>query len=86
MINTITYFVSTILTYVLGLLSKKFKWNEELPIPLQNCLVAIVVFAIAILYMWLANKPIEMNTLFEQIMVAIGGTGSATLLYDVKNK
>ena len=44
MINLIIYIVSTLLTYILGLLSKKFKWNETLPIPIQNIFVELLHF------------------------------------------
>ena len=78
MINTLIYIVSTILTYILGILAKKFKWNEQIPIPIQNILVGIVVFIIA----WALNTPENTQELLNQIVVALGGAGTATLGYD----
>ena len=48
LVSIIVYVVTTIFTYVLGILSKKFKWNEELPIPVQNIMIGITAFAIAV--------------------------------------
>lgn len=84
MINIITYITSTLFTYVMGLLSKKFKWNEELPIPVQNVLVGIVVFALSVAYLKIVKEPINVEIIIEQIMVALGGSGTATLYYDNK--
>lgn len=78
MVNTLIYIVSTVLTYILGLLAKKFKWNEQLPIPIQNILIGIVVFALA----WLFATPASPQELLNQIVVALGGAGTATLGYD----
>lgn len=78
MVNLLIYIVSTVLTYVLGILAKKFKWNEELPIPIQNILVGITVFFIA----WVFINPANPQELLNQIVVALGGAGTATLGYD----
>ena len=78
MINMLIYIVSTILTYVLGILAKKFKWNQTLPIPVQNIMVGLTVFVIA----WTLTKTPNPETLFEQIMASLGGAGTATLGYD----
>lgn len=82
MINLITYAVSTILTYTLGLLSKKFKWNETIPIPIQNIFVALITFGIAYLWFHFTNTEMEAQDILEQIIVALGGAGTATLAYD----
>lgn len=78
MVNILIYIVSTLLTYVLGLLAKKRKWNEQLPIPVQNILVGILVFALALLFTDETNP----QELLNQIVVALGGAGTATLGYD----
>lgn len=83
MINLIIYVVSTILTYVLGLLSKKFKWNETLPIPLQNILVGGFTFLVAYIWCKASGTEIEAQAMVEQIVVALGGAGTATLSYDI---
>lgn len=82
MINLITYAISTVLTYILGLLSKKFKWNETLPIPIQNIIVAILTFSIIFIIAKINGTQIEAENILEQIIVALGGAGTATLAYD----
>lgn len=84
MINTITYIVSTLFTYIMGLLSKKYGWNEELPIPVQNVLVGMFVFGVVFVYTYYAKIPFNFESIIEQIICAIGGSGTATLYYDNK--
>lgn len=84
MISIITYVVSTLFTYIMGILSKQWGWNEELPIPVQNILIGIFVFAISIFYLQLTKQEINLEILAEQVIVALGGSGSATLYYDTK--
>lgn len=84
MINTITYIISTLFTYIMGLLSKKFGWNEELPIPVQNILVGMFVFGIVFVYTYYTKIPFNFESIIEQIICAIGGSGTATLYYDNK--
>lgn len=81
MVNVLIYIVSTLVTYIMGILSKKFKWNESLPIPVQNIIVGAIVFLLA----WLFTKP-NTEELLNQIIVALGGAGTATLGYDVKKE
>lgn len=78
MINMLIYIISTLLTYFLGIIAKKLKWNEDLPIPIQNILVGLIVFGIA----YLILKPSDMTELANQIWLALGGAGTATLVYD----
>lgn len=78
MINMLIYIISTLLTYFLGIAAKKFKWNEELPIPIQNILVGLIVFGIT----YIILKPADMTELANQIWLALGGAGTATLVYD----
>lgn len=80
MIEILVYIVSTVLTYTLGILSKKFKWNETLPIPMQNILVGIVVFAI----FYITKRPSDVEAAIRQIIIALGGAGTATLGYDTQ--
>ena len=86
MIETLTYFTSAIVTYVLGLLSKKFQWNETLPIPVQNIIVGIIVFLLSLLIAKATGTEIDMQGLTKQIIVALGGAGTATLGYDATRK
>lgn len=78
MIKVLIYIVSTLLTYFLGILAKKFKWNEQIPIPIQNILVGLVVFFLA----WALTNPVDTEELINQIALALGGAGTATLGYD----
>lgn len=80
MVNIMIYIVSTLLTYTLGLISKHFKWNESVPIPVQNILVGIIVFTI----FYVIYKPDNLEDLLQQIITALGGTGTATLGYDTQ--
>jgi len=84
MVNIITYAVSTVLTYIFGVISKNNNWNEDLPIPVQNILIGIVVFALSVLATYLLKEPIDVKSIAEQVIVALGGAGSATLFYDTK--
>lgn len=79
MINSLIFITSTLMTYIMGILSKKFKWNEVMPIPVQNIIVGIIVFAIA--YFFTKENGEE---LLEQIITALGGSGTATLGYDLQ--
>lgn len=82
MINLIIYIVSTLLTYILGLLSKKFKWNETLPIPIQNIFVGVITFLVAYICCKVAGTEIDIQSTMEKIIVALGGAGTAALGYD----
>lgn len=86
MINYITYGVSTLLTYFMGLASKKFGWNEELPIPVQNILIALFSLGISIVVMHIMNKPIDFEIIAQQVIASIGGSGTATLYYDTRKE
>lgn len=78
MLEILIYVVATVVTYVLGIISKKCNWNESLPIPVQNIIVGIIVFVI----FYLTQKPSNAEVIAEQIMLALGGVGTATLGYD----
>lgn len=78
MVNLIVYIVSTLFTYIFGILSKHFKWNENLPIPVQNVIIALICFSIA----YIIYRPENGQELFQQIFLAVGGSGTASLIYD----
>lgn len=80
MVNILVYIASTILTYVLGICAKKFKWNEQLPIPVQNILVGLTVLVLA----WLLSEPVDAQEIFNLVIAASGGAGTATLGYDTQ--
>lgn len=78
MLEFLIYAVSTVFTYVMGVISKKLKWNETLPVPIQNLIVGGIVFGI----FYIIKRPAEIETIINQIMLAIGGAGTAALSYD----
>ena len=82
MVNGITYIISTLFTYIMGILSKKFGWNEEMPIPVQNILIALLVLGTTLIIQWITKEPIDLKSIIEQILSALGGAGTATLCYD----
>ena len=82
MIEELVFIFSAILTYVLGKISKKFNWNENLPIPIQNILVGLIVFGIVILYQKATGETIAIQETIRQIYYTLGGSGLATLVYD----
>lgn len=84
LIPYITAGVTAIVTYWLGKLSKKFKWNEKLPIEVQNVLITITAFAVSILIVYLCGEPLEFKTIAIQIISSLSGSGGATIYYDNK--
>ena len=78
MLEVLVYIVSTIVTYVLGIISKKCKWNEQLPIPIQNIIVGVIVFTI----FYIVKRPVDVEIALQQLMLALGGAGTAALSYD----
>ena len=78
MLQVLVYIVSTLVTYILGLISKKFKWNEQMPIPIQNIIIGIIVFTI----FYIVQRPSDIELALEQLMLAMGGAGTAALSYD----
>lgn len=86
MIKLLTYIVSTLFTYILGIISKKKGFNETLPIPIQNIIVGIIVFILSLIIVHIQKEHISAQNIIEQIIVAIGGSGTATLAYDIRKK
>ena len=86
MIKLLTYIVSTLFTYILGIISKKKGFNETLPIPIQNIIVGIIVFILSLIIVHIQKEHISAQNIIEQIVVAIGGSGTATLAYDTRKK
>jgi len=84
MVKILTYIVATLLTYLLGLLSKKKGWNETIPIPVQNILIGVIVFFISAILLRITNQEIMLDDIVSQIIASLGGSGTATLYYDTK--
>lgn len=85
-VGYLVYIVSTVFTYVFGILSKKHKWNESLPIPIQNFVVGLVVFVLAYVFCLVMKVNLSPEEILHQIIFAIGGAGTATLGYDTQKK
>lgn len=86
MIKLLTYIVSTLFTYILGIISKQKGWHKTLPIPIQNVIVGIIVFILSLIIVHVQKEHISVENIIEQIVVAIGGSGTATLVYDTRKK
>ena len=82
-IQILVYIVTTLFTYVMGKISKYFEWNYDLPIPIQNIIIGIIAATIGIL---IHIEELDANSIIQNVISAIGGVGTATVLYDVKNK
>ena len=86
MIDAITYIISTIFTFTLGKISKKFGWNETVPIPVQNCCIAVLVFLVSALIFRAMGNEATMEDIAQKIFMSFGGAGTATLYYDTTKK
>ncbi len=82
-VQLIVYIVTTLFTYVLGKVSKYFRWNETLPIPVQNIVIGIIATIIGCI---IHVEGLDANGVIQAVVTALGGVGTATVLYDAKNQ
>lgn len=82
-IQVLVYIITTLFTYILGKVSKYFCWNETLPIPVQNILIGIIATVIGCL---IHIEGLGVNEIIQAVITALGGIGTATVLYDAKNQ
>lgn len=82
-VQLIVYLVTTLFTYVLGKVSKYFRWNETLPIPIQNIAIGIIATVIGCV---IHVEGLDANGVIQAVVTALGGVGTATVLYDAKNQ
>ena len=82
-VQLIVYLVTTLFTYVLGKVSKYFRWNETLPIPVQNIVIGIIATIIGCV---IHVEGLDANGVIQAVVTALGGVGTATVLYDAKNQ
>lgn len=82
-IEVLVYIVTTLFTYGMGKLSKKFGWNYDLPIPIQNIIIGAISAGIGIL---IHIEGLNANDIIQAVITALGGIGTATVLYDAKNQ
>ena len=82
-VQLLVYVITTLFTYVLGKLSKHFGWNETLPIPIQNIFIGIISAVIGCI---IHIEGLDTNAIIQAVVTALGGIGTATVLYDAKNQ
>lgn len=82
-IQILVYIITTLFTYILGKVSKHFGWNETLPIPVQNIVIGIIS---AIIGCVIHIDGLDVNGVIQTVVTALGGIGTATVLYDAKNQ
>lgn len=82
-VQLLVYVITTLFTYILGKVSKRFGWNETLPIPIQNIIVGIIATVIGCM---IHVEGLDANSVIKAVITALGGIGTATVLYDAKNK
>ena len=82
-IQFLVYVVTTLFTYIAGKVSKHFGWNYTMPITIQN----IIIIAIASIIGCLIHiENLDANSIITAVITAVGGVGTATVLYDAKNQ
>ncbi len=82
-IQLIVYIVTTLFTYFLGKTSKHFGWNTTLPIPVQNIIIGIIASIIGCM---IHVEGLDVNEIIQAVVTALGGIGTATVIYDAKNQ
>ena len=82
-IQVLVYIITTLFTYIMGRISKQFEWNYTLPIPIQNIIIGFIAAGIGIL---IHIEGLDANSIIQAVITAIGGVGTATVLYDAKNQ
>ena len=82
-VQVLVYIITTLFTYILGKVSKKFNWNETLPIPVQNILIGVIASVIGCL---IHIENLGVNDVITAVITAVGGVGTAVVAYDAKNQ
>lgn len=82
-VQLIVYIITTLFTYILGKASKYFGWNETLSIPVQNIIIGIIAAVIGCI---IHVEGLDVNGVIQAVVTALGGIGTATVLYDAKNQ
>lgn len=82
LINVLIYIVSATFTWLFGKVSKEKGWNEELPIPIQNALIAVIVFALSVGLGYLLGLPVDFQYIALKLGSSLFGSFSATWGYD----
>ena len=82
-IEILVYVATTLFTYIAGKVSKRFGWNYILPIPIQNILIGFIATIIGCL---IHVEGLDVNSIIQAVVTALGGIGTATVLYDAKKQ
>lgn len=82
-VQFLVYVITTLFTYIAGLLSKKFGWNYSLPITIQNIIIIAIASVIGCL---IHIENLDVNGVITAVITAVGGVGTAVVAYDAKNK
>ena len=82
-VQVLVYIITTLFTYVAGKISKKIGLNYSLPIPIQNIVIGVIASLIGCL---IHIEGLDVNGVIQAVITAVGGIGTATVLYDAKNK
>ena len=77
-IQVLVYIITTLFTYIMGRVSKHFEWNYTLPIPIQNIIIGFIAAGIGIL---IHIEGLDANSIIQAVITAIGGVGTATVLF-----
>lgn len=78
----IVYVVSTLFTYIGGIISKRKGYNENLPIPIQNIIIGLICFVAILVFGIITKQEINIGMVVTYLTTALGGAGTATLAYD----
>lgn len=78
-IPTIISFVTLVITYIFGVLSKKFNWLESKYIPYQNAIIGILAGIIA----WCTGLVDNLGTAIVMCVISAFGAGGG---YDLVKK
>lgn len=82
-VQFLVYVITTLFTYIAGKVSKHFGWNYDLPITVQN----IIIIAIASIVGCLIHiENLGVNDVITAVITAVGGVGTAVVVYDAKNQ
>lgn len=82
-VQVLVYIITTLFTYFAGKVSKYFGWNYKLPIPIQNIMIGVIAAIIGCL---IHIEGLCADEIISSVITALGGIGTATVVYDVKNK
>lgn len=82
-VQVLVYIITTLVTYFMGKVSKHFEWNYTLPIPVQNIIIGIIAAGIGCL---IHIEGLDVNEVITSVITALGGIGTATVVYDAKNQ